>query len=74
MKVSEKWTEQKNGVNDIPEYGKRGLKWNLPGAVAGFIFFVLLMSWFFENKSQTKMKLKVSVKNTEQKKCGNTHL
>ena len=35
--------------------------------------FVLLMRWLFENMCQTKMKLKVSVKITEQNNCGKNH-
>ena len=78
MKVGEKWTEQKNGGNTNHKYGIIGFKQHLPSAVAayfaGVIFFVLLMCWFFENKRQTKMKLKVSVLKTEKNNCGNAHL
>ena len=40
---------------------------------AGVLFFVLLLRLFLDNKRQTKMKMKVSVKLIEQKNCGNAH-
>ena len=56
MKVSKKWTEQKNGGNANIKYANRGFKRKLPGAVAvaGVLFFVLLLRWFFETKHQKK--------------------
>ena len=57
------------------KYTIRGFKWNFPSAfdVASVIFFVLLLPSMFENKRQTEMKLKGSVKLTEQNNYGNAH-
>ena len=69
MKVIKEWTEQKNVGDNNHKYAIRGFKQHLLGdvsvACSGVFFFVLLLRWFFENKCQTKMKLKVSVKLTE---------
>ena len=66
-----------NGGNANRKYAVRGFKGHLPNSVAisvdGVLFFVILMRWFFENNCRTKIKLKVSVKLTEQKNCGNAH-
>ena len=65
------------GWNANSKYAIRGLKRHLPDdvavAVSGVLFFVLLLRWFVENNRKTKIKLKVSVKLTEQKNCGNAH-
>ena len=64
-RLAKKIIEQKNGGNDNCKYGIRGFKRNFPVAVDVSVyivlFFVLSVCWFFENKLQTKIKLKVSV-------------
>ena len=72
MKFREKWTEQNNGGNANCKYSIKGFKRHLTGAVpvAGVIYFVLLLRWFFFNKCWTKMKLKVGLKLMELKNCG----
>ena len=61
----------------IRKYSIRELKRHLPSAVdvsvAGVLFFVMLLHWLFENKQQTKMKLKVSGEWTEKNNSVNAH-
>ena len=55
--------EQKNGVNSHRKYAIREFKCHLTSTVdvaVAFFFFVLLLCLLFENKRQTKIKLKVS--------------
>ena len=61
LKVSGEQTEQKNSGNDHHKYSIRGFTSHLPStvAVASVILFLLLLRWLFQNKRQTKMKLKV---------------
>ena len=72
LKVSIQLTEQNNCGNTHRKYIIRGFNGHLPYAVgvAGVLFFVLLMRWLFENKRETKIKLKVSGESTEQKNGG----
>ena len=70
IKVSEEWIEQNNGRNTHLKYNIRVSERHLLSAVAfdvaDLIFFVLLLSWLFENKRRTTMKMKISGEWTEQ--------
>ena len=73
LKVSAKWTEQDYSGNDHCKYFIIVFKRHLPSNVAVdvdvVLFFVLLLHLLFENNRQTKLKLKVSRKWTEQNNC-----
>ena len=64
MKVSREFIEQNNGVNAHHKYSIRWFERNLPSsiyvAVYDVLSFVMLLSWLFENKRQTAMKMKFS--------------
>ena len=74
LKVSVKSMEQKNCGNAHHKYATMGFDGHLiyyvAVTVAGVLFFVLFLCRLFENKCDTKMKLKVIREWTEQKNSG----
>ena len=74
LKVSVKSTEQKNCGKAHLKYASRGFGGHLPYAVdvavSSVLFFVLFLSWLFENNLNTKMKPKISRESTKQKISG----
>ena len=75
LKVSVKLTEQSNCKNSHSKYAIKGFDRHSPYDVdvAAVLFFVLLLHWFFENKRDTNIKLKVSIELNEQKNGGSAH-
>ena len=79
LRLSDNEQKKIDSINAHRKYSIRGFERHLPSdvdvdvAVACVLFSVLIMCWLFKNKRQTKMKLKVSAKWTEQKNCGNAH-
>ena len=63
-----------NGRNALHKYDIRGFKRRLPSsvdvAVYTIIFYVLLLTWFFEDKRKTTIKVKFSRESAEQNNCG----
>ena len=66
LKFSVSKTEQKNCGNAHSKYNIPGFNRHLTYDVAVVLFFLRLLRWFFENKCNTKMKLKISREWTEQ--------